>query len=414
MSRTPILLILLISYAACQGLIGGYETQTCEQDNLLESPMKVFPSLDQTLKRMLDIRTNSEVSLLHYVTQVVAGQNYRVILKTTYDYLEQKSVKYIAIELYVPLPYTREQPDVTRMIISQNIDDVLGFFDLSKSELAMIPCKVDLKADYSTIYNRIFADKVVRMQKGKQQEDLKAEPVSSGANNHFSVQQSSQSVENQSNRPMMLPRGSYTLPAYNLNVYQQQANQSKFKLSNLNGDAKSPLNNGQTNNDPPFLAVGEFDPNVQTLETINPNEIKVKEQKTSDSPPNEAPQQMRKPNAPYLTAKRQNVDSAPGSYNSFRAYLPSTAFPNLGSTDFIFGSHKHTALPYLDSNVLFGTSSRLTVNNGASTDLRQQSYTITGIPDPKDPSKMNIKGAYAVNNNGQSVIRLINSTIPNE
>ena len=144
-----LIMALLCLCFSSQFMIGGFEKEKCDSDTMLGSPVNSFLILNNTISTIMDTKNkNKQFNLLYYGSEVVAGTNYRMIFESAYEYMGNVTTKYFAFEVYVPLPVQQSPPDINKMLISEDKDEVLNFFDLSENEVDTLECKRDLKDVY--------------------------------------------------------------------------------------------------------------------------------------------------------------------------------------------------------------------------------------------------------------------------
>lgn len=152
MTYKALTLILLSFCLNAQFMIGGFEKESCDGNNMLGSPVNSFQILNNTIGMIMDAKNkDKKFNLLYFGSEVVAGTNYRIIFESSYDYMDNITTKYFAFEIYVPLPAYQQPPDINKLLISEDKDEVLNFFELSEKEAEYVECERDLKDVYNEL-----------------------------------------------------------------------------------------------------------------------------------------------------------------------------------------------------------------------------------------------------------------------
>ena len=146
--RSFIPLLILSNGLVTLSLLEGFESRQCENPGILGSPVEVFKILDKTLERIFSLESSSELYLMHFSSQTVAGTNYRVVFETQYPYMGISLTKFIGFEVFIPLPQANESPDVSKMMISQDLLEIAAYFRIPLNQLAELECEEDLKEVY--------------------------------------------------------------------------------------------------------------------------------------------------------------------------------------------------------------------------------------------------------------------------
>ena len=148
MVRQTIAALLITTMINAQAAVGGYQNLPCNNKNMLGSPVIAFKTIDMLIGKVMNPEEKNNLTLLHFSNQIVAGTNYKIVFKTDYTYADNTTEKYFGYIIYVPLPYMNEKPDITKMLVSDTLDDVLGLLGLEKSQITEQTCANDLKQIY--------------------------------------------------------------------------------------------------------------------------------------------------------------------------------------------------------------------------------------------------------------------------
>lgn len=404
-----ILTLLVLQIISPQPILGGYHPRQCDEAGQLTTPLHAFTALDETVKRMFSNNNTAEVKLVHFSSQVVAGTNYRIVFEGRYQFSDSQVTKYIGIEVFVPLGYTNEQPDISKMMISRNLNDVLGYLNLSKADIKELKCELDLKQRYRELYGR----KV----EGKKTEDTEIGIEAVMAKLGMLMKRLNTNKPSNENTPTTDPKDVPNSPMNDAsNPKPLSKSDTAHKIENHNSNSES-ANLNVSNM--PFLTMAEFDPHLPTIESINPTEEKQSALKLQHSQPSVSEGDYRPTSTGSNTGSKRSRRSkrphpvfskdTPGSFSSFITEMPLSSFPSFPSMDFIFTPPKHTSMPNIDRRMVFSSSSSYAVNNGNG-DVKQSSYSVTGTPDLKNPDKVDLKGAVVENDNGKKTVRIIDNT----
>ena len=153
MTYKALTLILLSACLNTQFMLGGFEKESCDGNTMLGSPVNSFQILNNTISTIMDAKNkDKKFNLLYFGSAVVAGTNYRIIFESSYEYMDNTTTKYFAFEIYVPLPAYQQPPDINKLLISEDKDEVLNFFELSEKEAGYVECERDLK----DVYNKLI------------------------------------------------------------------------------------------------------------------------------------------------------------------------------------------------------------------------------------------------------------------
>lgn len=124
---------------------GGFSDEPCSKDSSLGMPTNAFKAVSHLIDKATTTKEKHKLHLLHFSSQVVAGANYKLIFKTKYTLDDDTVIKFFGFKIYVPLAYTNEKPDISKMVVSEELEDVLNLLKIDKRGVKTVQCGFNLK-----------------------------------------------------------------------------------------------------------------------------------------------------------------------------------------------------------------------------------------------------------------------------
>ena len=133
-------------------IIGGFEDSTCANTEGADHPINFLNVFMQQILTTLNLKTQSDIQLLLFQDQVVAGTNQRMVFKLTDP---GNRVKYLGVQAYITLPVDGEQISIDSFLYSFDLDVILKAFKISKDKLKVVKCK-NTKREFWISYKRLM------------------------------------------------------------------------------------------------------------------------------------------------------------------------------------------------------------------------------------------------------------------